>query len=694
MAQLTKTEFDIQTANLFPTNGVGAISALDLRTQMDNIADSFTFKTTGAASAPTANDDGVNTGGNGAFEIGDTWIDETNDVAYVCLDNAPTAAIWAVIASSSGSVSIDGTPADNQLAIWTGTNAIEGDANLTWDGSAFNVSGNITTSGTVDGRDVAADGTKLDGIGAGANVAKVGTPVNNQVGVWTGDGTIEGDAGFTWDGTTLSVGSQINITGNGGVSDNIILQTTTDVNQTIPGIVFNNTAGSEVARAYTYIDTGTPALYTGFDIYDTLNAFQGGMYLYGEDAAGRFFQLWDGTNDLVVVDQTGDMTVRGNVIADYQVRTPGSGAGGLFFEINAGTGVADPVNPLGGDPFDGFESMFAWITKRYIHADYIYANVAAGTYNFTGNLALPTNIGRLEFYGATRATTILNLGGGTIETAPHQGITIGSCTINNCGYFEVGGLYLFDTDLELNVQWAYINGGLQFNDNGNFPDVGALASVIHNSAITFTNVSSGAFIVSNTQLVLSNSVTIDVTTAINGKGYVIRAENALVYLDADANIDIQDRLASSPVDGEILIARGSTYIEHPSAVYTVGSVTFADDNYLLTKAESIPNIVAKTASYTLALTDRDSIQEIDSTLGAVVITIPTNAAVAFPVGTIINFTNIDNTSAISIAGDTGVTLNGVSAGSGTFNGTLYEGVTLYKRATNEWVVQGAIGAVI
>ena len=34
----------------------------------------------------------------------------------------------------------------------------------------FDVTGNITVSGTVDGRDVATDGTKLDGIEAGANV--------------------------------------------------------------------------------------------------------------------------------------------------------------------------------------------------------------------------------------------------------------------------------------------------------------------------------------------------------------------------------------------------------------------------------------------------------------------------------------------------------------------------------------------
>ena len=42
----------------------------------------------------------------------------------------------------------------------------------------------------------------------GGDVLKVGTPVDNQIAVWTGDGTIEGDSGLTWTtGTsTLSVG--------------------------------------------------------------------------------------------------------------------------------------------------------------------------------------------------------------------------------------------------------------------------------------------------------------------------------------------------------------------------------------------------------------------------------------------------------------------------------------------------------
>lgn len=51
---------------------------------------------------------------------------------------------------------------------------------------------------------------------ATGNVTKVGTPVNNQLGVWTGDGTIKGDANLTWDGSNLQIGgfADLTVTGN------------------------------------------------------------------------------------------------------------------------------------------------------------------------------------------------------------------------------------------------------------------------------------------------------------------------------------------------------------------------------------------------------------------------------------------------------------------------------------------------
>lgn len=77
---------------------------------------------------------------------------------------------WATPAGS-GDVSKVGTPVNDQIGVWTGDGTIEGDANLTFDTTTDTLATvNIAPSGTVDGRDVATDGTKLDGIETGADV--------------------------------------------------------------------------------------------------------------------------------------------------------------------------------------------------------------------------------------------------------------------------------------------------------------------------------------------------------------------------------------------------------------------------------------------------------------------------------------------------------------------------------------------
>lgn len=54
----------------------------------------------------------------------------------------------------------------------------------------------------------------------GGDVFKVGTPVNNQLGVWTGDGTIEGPSTLTYDGTQFY--NSANQTANSGIRSNSI----------------------------------------------------------------------------------------------------------------------------------------------------------------------------------------------------------------------------------------------------------------------------------------------------------------------------------------------------------------------------------------------------------------------------------------------------------------------------------------
>ena len=107
--------------------------------------------------------------------------------------------------------------------------------------------------------------------------------------------------------------------------------------------------------------------------------------------------------------------------------------------------------------------------------------------------------------------------------------------------------------------------------------------------------------------------------------------------------------------------------------------------------EGVPSrtpIVYKTANYTLSATsERDSLIEVDST-DPVTITIPTNSAVGFPVGTTLDILGT-NTGLITIAGDTGVTVN---ATPGLKLRTRWSSATLFKRAENSWVVFGDLSA--
>jgi hypothetical protein len=90
---------------------------------------------------------------------------------------------------------------------------------------------------------------------------------------------------------------------------------------------------------------------------------------------------------------------------------------------------------------------------------------------------------------------------------------------------------------------------------------------------------------------------------------------------------------------------------------------------------------------TLALSDADSIQEVNNG-SDVTITIPTNGSVAFVTGTRIDGYQYGAGSVI-LVGDTGVTINGNSAGS-IVTGSQYKGFTLIKRASDEWVGFGGI----
>ena len=117
-------------------------------------------------------------------------------------------------------------------------------------------------------------------------------------------------------------------------------------------------------------------------------------------------------------------------------------------------------------------------------------------------------------------------------------------------------------------------------------------------------------------------------------------------------------------------------------------VVFSDGTQTKEGVPSRTPIVAKTASYTLsALTERDSLVEVSSS-SATTVTIPTDATLNFPIGTSLDILQT-STGQVTIAGAGGVTVN---ATPGLKLRTQWSSATLFKRASDTWVVYGDLTA--
>jgi hypothetical protein len=176
------------------------------------------------------------------------------------------------------------------------------------------------------------------------------------------------------------------------------------------------------------------------------------------------------------------------------------------------------------------------------------------------------------------------------------------------------------------------------------------------------------------------------------------AQVTAVIASAPGALDTLDELAAALGDDANFASTVTTSLglKAPLASPTfTGTVTVAASGVAFTDGtqtkEGVPSrtpIVQKTASYTLtALTERDNLIEVASA-SATVITIPTNATLALPVGTSIDILQT-STGQVSIAGAAGVTVN---ATPGLKLRTQWSSATLFKRATDTWVVYGDLMA--
>jgi hypothetical protein len=112
----------------------------------------------------------------------------------------------------------------------------------------------------------------------------------------------------------------------------------------------------------------------------------------------------------------------------------------------------------------------------------------------------------------------------------------------------------------------------------------------------------------------------------------------------------------------------------------------ATKSYVDTAVSSASQVAvnAQTGSYTLALSDAGCAVEVNDA-SASTVTVPLNATVAFPIGTVIEVAQI-GAGQITVAAASGVTLQ--SAGSLVHTRVQFSAVSLRKRGTDTWLLVG------
>lgn len=195
------------------------------------------------------------------------------------------------------------------------------------------------------------------------------------------------------------------------------------------------------------------------------------------------------------------------------------------------------------------------------------------------------------------------------------------------------------------------------------------------------------------------------------RGVYVKAQNATTQVgvgnttsgaSAIAQFSAFGSSANSYYDDALYDNSGTPYhrINHGSAVTDIrwdfngtnalkltSAGVLTDPNGVEYGYKDVPQVAHSSGSLTAALTHRN--KHIYCTSGATDYTIPPNATVAFPVGTVITVVN-DGAGAMTITQGAGVTLLWVPSGStGTRTTASNAQATLMKVATNKWTISGA-----
>jgi hypothetical protein len=248
----------------------------------------------------------------------------------------------------------------------------------------------------------------------------------------------------------------------------------------------------------------------------------------------------------------------------------------------------------------------------------------------------------------------------------HQGGLSGSPTASSVEQHLIN-VNTRATALETAIGWPYSAGSISSRLTSLESTVGGSLSATYLKAIPSSNDTAA------TRNLISPSTTSIIPLQV--QGLVGQAANLQEWKTSAATV------AYVTPTGRLFSHDGSTTAE----VVTLSGTQTLSNKTLQNPIQTI-GTNARTASYTLVLTDQSKIIEVNNA-GSTTVTIPADATVAFPVGTYIMVVQT-GAGQVTIAG-AGFTPN---ATPGLKTRTQWSVATLIKRGTDSWIVAGDLVA--
>ena len=317
----------------------------------------------------------------------------------------------------------------------------------------------------------------------------------------------------------------------------------------------------------------------------------------------------------------------------------------------------------------GIADTAALATKTYVdNADNLKSNIAGPT--FTGTVTIPTLSVTTTATGIT--ATMVGLGNVDNTSDANKPVSTATQTALDAKASLSGAVFTGSVEIDQNL---IVDGNLTVNGT-NFT-ASATSIIIEDNMLQIAHENA------------ANTVDLGLVVGYNDGA----AKHSGIVRDvSDDKWKLFKGVTSEPSTtvnfGQGSLDNLAVAALEATTVTPSSGVVFSDGTQTKEGVPSRTPIIYKTANYTLsAASERDSLIEVDST-SPVTITIPTNSAVAYPVGTTLDILGT-NTGLITIAGDAGVTVN---ATPGLKLRTQWSSATLFKRAENSWVVYGDLKA--